>query len=95
MNHVSCTSMGGPAMRTRSCTAREKNNALCCICGESTPKARPYTCDHMFHLNCLIKWSARESSCPVCRDFFTYIICSNAGVYSVPDRLQHNNSDSE
>ena len=92
MNHVSYIAQ--PSMRTRSCTARQQANTTCCICGDSAPMARPYTCEHMFHLQCLIQWSAQESSCPVCREFFTYIMCSNEGVYSVPDRLQHG-SDSE
>lgn len=43
-------------------------------------------CQHTFHYNCIVAWSARENSCPQCKRRFTYV-----GGYSRKDgsRLLH------
>ena len=44
--------------------------ASCPVCLEDIEphsEIHELPCDHKFHLACLLKWSKRQSTCPVCR----------------------------
>jgi hypothetical protein len=71
-------------METRAAKRRRLAADRCPICLQEEPSARPVDCEHMFHLHCLLQWCNEENSCPVCRNFFSYIL-SLGGVTSVPD----------
>ena len=43
----------------------------------------------MFHLECLLEWSVRENTCPVCRKFFNHIIPGTGASIPVPDAVQY------
>ena len=83
-----------PGVQTRSMAAHRKAQSWCSICGDADPSARPYACTHLFHTQCLLQWCAHENSCPICREFFNFIMCSKTGVLAVDDVVQHG-SDSE
>ena len=76
-------------METRAAAARRHAAGHCAICGDGSPTARPYECDHLFHSTCLLHWCQYENSCPICRAFFNYVMCSDQGVIRVADIVQH------
>ena len=80
---------------TRAEAQRQQRAGACAICSEAGCTARPYGCEHYFHADCLLQWSMRESSCPICRHFFNYVMCSKTGMYYVHDAVQHDASDED
>lgn len=46
-------------------------NVDCCIClqniGSKNPACKTTSCGHTFHVDCLLEWRKRSSSCPICR----------------------------
>lgn len=86
---VSATVICSAPMETRAAAARRHAAGACAICGEQGPTARPYECGHLFHTSCLLHWCQYENSCPVCREFFNYVMCADQGVIHVEDAVQH------
>ncbi len=46
----------------------------CVICIDIILKSekRILKCNHVYHTECIYKWSIRDNSCPSCRDFFDF-----------------------
>ncbi len=46
----------------------------CVICFEIIPKIQRkiLDCNHVYHVNCIYKWSIKENSCPKCRKVFDF-----------------------
>lgn len=74
-----------PQIETRASRKLREGAGTCPICLEEGPTVRPDPCEHMFHLQCLMEWSTRENSCPVCRAFFNHIM---PGAIPVEDAVQ-------
>jgi hypothetical protein len=55
------------------------NMVECCICMKmiSTKTKTTTLCNHVFHTNCIKKWSKRNQTCPICRSSLTLINSSN------------------
>jgi len=75
-------------METRAALQRRMTASTCPICLDGMPHARPVTCEHMFHLECLLEWSAHENSCPICREFFNHIVPGTGACIAVDDAVQ-------
>jgi len=65
-------------------THQEKQPEPCVICGDAihnndTDKARtpalPSKCSHLFHAECLLKWSQKKRACPLCCTSFDGVVC--------------------
>ena len=77
-----------PPMETRAARRRRERDSVCPICLEPGPDARPYPCDHMCHLQCLLQWATQENSCPVCRTFFNYVMPTDGPAIAIDDAVQ-------
>jgi len=84
--------MMGPGMvETRAMRRRRFACPVCPICYELAPSTRPYecSCDHLYHLRCLLAWAAVENTCPMCRAWFNVVLDGAGSYVRVPDNAQH------
>jgi hypothetical protein len=51
-----------------------KMNEECCICYEEmvSENSKLLRCNHLYHNDCIYKWSIKQNSCPKCRYFFRF-----------------------
>lgn len=72
------TTAGAPqGERIATCSSPAQNAAMeeefCAICRDATPDACVVPCEHRFCLRCILQWTLRKFTCPLCRSLMCTI----------------------